>query len=116
MFPHVILTDTWVLSWEEQPGRLVFSIEASLWPGHPNYEPPSPANWTCYKRARLIFGGVGEVLGLCDLTSVHGNIDADGSVDFGSIDELVRLPGGYRIAGEFGNVRMQANSIRLEME
>jgi hypothetical protein len=115
MFDGVLITDTFVLGWRRDANQLVFAVEASLWPEHPDYEPPRPDEWTCYKPAWLVFEGVSSVEGLPDMASAPRFTDADGSQCFGSLDELGTEPGGYRIAGDFGIVRVQATSLRLEV-
>lgn len=79
MFDGVLITDTFVLGWYRDADRLVFTVEASLWPGHPNYEPPQPDEWTCYKPARLVFDGVRTVDGLPEMAVVPRSTDADGT-------------------------------------
>ena len=115
MFDGVMITDTFVLGWCREEDRLVFEVVASLWPGHPAYESPRPGEWTCYKKARLVFCEVCAVNGLPDPSAVAPTTDADGSQDFGSLSELAIEPGGYRIAGDFGMVHVQAGSVRLEI-
>jgi len=115
LFDGVMIQDTWVLGWHHEPGRLVFDVEASLWPGHPDYEPPRPGEWTCYKPAQLVFDGVQAVEGLLETAVAPRGTDADGSQDFGSLSELKAEPGGYVIAGDFGTVRIKADSIKLEI-
>lgn len=115
MFDGVLITDTFVLGWHPEADRLVFDVEASLWPGHPDYVPPRPGEWTCYKPARLVFEGVESVFGLPDMASAPRGTDADGSRDFGSLCGLTSEPGGFMIAGDFGVVRLRATSVRLEV-
>ena len=115
MLDGVSFTDTFVLGWSREVDRLVFDVEASLWPGHPAYEPPRPGEWTCYKPARLVFEGVQDAEGLPDMASVPRSTDADGNWDFGSLHELTPEPGGFRVAGDFGVVRVHAASVRLEV-
>ena len=115
MFDGVLLTDTFVLAWHQHGDDLVFEVYASLWPGHPEYEPPRPGEWTCYKRARLVFGGVSAVNGLPASTDAARYRDRDGGQDLGSLNELAAEPGGYRIVGDFGIVHVQARSVRLEV-
>jgi hypothetical protein len=55
VFDGVTLTDTFVLDWKHEGDCLVFTVLASLWPGHPAYESPKPGEWTCYKRGRIVF-------------------------------------------------------------
>jgi hypothetical protein len=113
VFDGVLITDTFVLGWHREADRLVFVVEASLWPGHPEYEPPRPSEWTCYKPAHLVFEGVQSVSGLPEIASVPRGTDSDGSHDFGSLSELAVTPGGFVIAGDFGLVRVRAASCRL---
>jgi len=113
---HVMLEDSWVLGWRLESDRLVFAIEASLWPGHGSYESPKPGEWTCYKRGRLVFEGVRDVQGLLDLNGLSPHTDPDGTQDFGSIDLLALTEGGFRIIGKFGDVLVQASSVRLDLE
>src|SRR5687767_10843547 len=90
------LEDSWVLGWRRYPehAQLVFTIDASLWPGHPAYEQPPPSDHTCYKHARLIFDGVVEVNGLPAMDDVKPITDPDGSIDYGNIEGLRRLQNG----------------------
>jgi hypothetical protein len=115
VFEGVLTTDTYVLGWHREAERLVFDVEASLWPEHPDYEPPRPGEWTCYKPARLVFEGVESVANLPDMASVPRSTDANGSQDFGSLSELAADASGFVIAGDFGVVRVFAASVRLEV-
>ena len=109
----VMVDDCWVLGWRATNDQLIFDIEASLWPGHPNYEPPKPDHWACYKRAQLIFSGVREVVGLLPMSEAKSTTDPDGSVDYDSIDSLEQTNGGFSISGEFGDVFVSANAMQL---
>jgi hypothetical protein len=107
MFEGVLINDTFVLGWHREAEQLVFAVEASLWPEHPDYEPPRPNEWTCYKRARLVFEGVSSVEGLPDMASAPRCTDADGSQCFGSLDELAPSQGatGSLVTSELSGFR-----------
>jgi hypothetical protein len=115
VFDGMLTTDTFVMGWHREADRLVFDVEASLWPGQPDYEPPRPGEWACYKPARIVFDGVESVSGLPDMASAPRSMDADGSQDFGSLNELAAEAGGYLIAGDFGQVRVRAAAVRLDV-
>jgi hypothetical protein len=115
MLDGVLITDTFVLDWYFEPRRLVFVVDASLQPDHPANERSKPNEWACYKPARLVLDDVECVEGLLEPASAPGHTDPDGSHDFGSIDELVSIVNGFRICGEFGDVQITANSVRLEV-
>lgn len=79
MFDGVLTTDSFILGWHREGDRLIFVLEASLWPGHPDYERPRPDEWTCYKPARLVFEGVHSIEGLPEMVSAPRSKDADGT-------------------------------------
>jgi hypothetical protein len=112
-FVGVRIDDCWVMGWSVSPGKFVLEIEASLWPGHPAYEAPQPDEWTCYKRAELVFEGVASVQGLVRQEDVSPHSNPDGSKDYGSIDSIDAFEGGYRVVGEFGDVTLTASELRL---
>jgi hypothetical protein len=118
MFDGVDLEDSWVLGWYVDVGhnRLVFGLEASLWPGHEYYVPPSPAEHTCYKRARLCFERVASIDGLSPMDAVKPNVDPDGSIDYGNIEGLHQADVGiYKFGGDFGEVIIKCEGVRLEL-
>jgi hypothetical protein len=115
MFDGVLITDTFVLGWHREADELLFDVEASLWPEHPEYEQRLSGDWTCYKPSKLVFTGVRSVEGLPDMCAVPRSTDPDGSQDYGSLDELVAVPGGYRIVGDFGAVHVQATALRMQI-
>lgn len=114
-FQFVDLTDSCVLSWEQSGGDLVFDVEASLWPGHLHYQAPRPNEWTCYKRARLIFPRAVRVDGLLSMNEATSSTDPDGTVDYDCIDFLEQNDSGYRLVGEFGEVTIKSDQLRFEV-
>ena len=117
MFEGVMWEDSWLLGWRHEDNRLIFTVEASLWPGHPAYEAPRPGEWTCYKRGRLVFEAVRSVDGLPG--SEGGTppyADASGERDFGSIDHFSAAEGGYRLGLDFADVLVQCETVRLEFD
>jgi len=118
MFDGVDLEDSWVLGWYVDAGRnrLVFELEASLWPGHKYYVPPPPAAHTCYKRVRLIFERVAGIVGLSPMDAVKPQVDPDGSIDYGNIEGLRQTgEGAYKLGGDFGEVSIKCEGVRLEV-
>ena len=118
MFDWVDLEDSWVLGWHLDAAwhQLIFDLEASLWPGHEYYVPPSPEEHTCYKRARLIFERVASIEGLSPMDAVKPNIDPDGSIDYGNIEGLHQAGEGiYKFGGDFGEVKVKCAGVHLEI-
>ncbi len=114
----VDLEDSWVLGWryDAPAGRLTIEVEASLWPGHPAYGPPVAGEHTCYRRATLTFEGVASVAGLRTQVEVPGHLDPDGTRDYGSLDALEGADGVFRLAGEMGDVTVEAAVLRLRVD
>lgn len=112
----VMVDDCFVLGWRHVENTLIFEIEASLWPGNPHYEEPKPGDWTCYKRSKLVFSGVREVSGLLPMHQVRTTTDPNGTKDYGTIDVLTEIPGGFKIIGEFGDVTVIAEDMWLDIQ
>ena len=116
-FDNILLEDTFVLSWHQSSGSLSFSVLASLLQSHSEATPPTSGDWACYRPGLIQFSGASSVSGLLPQESVPPTRDADGSVDYGCIDELSLVqPGEYRIAGEFGVVTVSADGVSLALE
>jgi hypothetical protein len=114
LLKDIYTQDCWVLNWIFENNNLVFSIQASLWPGHPLYEPPPPDAYTCYKNANLTFHNVSSVNGLLEMEDVKPTIDPDGSKDYGSIDVFRKIENDFEISGDFGRVFIKAENVTLE--
>ncbi|PPJ43924.1 hypothetical protein [Pseudoxanthomonas sp. KAs_5_3] len=113
-FDDILLEDTFVLSWHYASDSLTFSVLASLLQSHPEATPPVSGDWACYRPGLIRFSSVSSVSGLLPQDAVLPTQDADGSLDYGCIDELSILrPGEYRIAGEFGVVTVAAREAAL---
>ena len=113
-FSQVNLEDTFVLAWHSVPGEIVFHVLVNLCQDHPLAAPPSGGDWACYRPAVIAFQAVTAVSGLNPQASVIPTEDADGSLDYGTIDHLSVGPDGeYRICGEFGDATIRARSVRL---
>lgn len=116
IFRSVDLTDSWVLSWRQVDGNLVFEVDASLWPGHPRYAEPPKGDWTCYRSATLTFPRARHVEGLRSMATTQSSTDPDGSVDYGSIDTLCRNEdGSYLLIGDFGEVTIRSDELRFDV-
>ncbi len=115
-FDNILLEDTFVLSWHQGTDSLTFHVLASLLQSHPDASPPAAGDWACYRPGILEFSGVSAIRGLLPQESVVSTTDPDGSVDFGTIDDLALVgPGEYRIVGEFGVVTVAAREVSLAL-
>ena len=111
---NILLEDTFVLAWHQGPESLTFHILASLLQTHPEASPPATGDWACYRPGIIQFSGVSSVRGLLHQASVNRTTDAEGSVDYGCIDNLSSTQAGeYRITGEFGDVSVVAREVSV---
>ncbi|MDK9689509.1 MAG: hypothetical protein OEL49_01500 [Azospira sp.] len=113
-FSEVYLQDTFVFAWHASSDEVVFHVLAHLSQGHPLATLPSKGDWACYRPGLIVFQSVTSVVGLQPQSSVISTQDADGSLDYGTIDSLSVGPNGeFQICGEFGDVTIHAESLRL---
>lgn len=107
------LEDSWVRQIMAGPGLLVLVLDAVLRETHPEYQPPHDAEQYCYRRAFLTFTGVQELEWKDQLA--RGTEDASGTVDFGTVDVLEQMDDGWRMAGDFGTIRLRGGTATLEL-
>jgi hypothetical protein len=114
----VDLEDSWVLGWSLNPAgtQLRFTLEASLWPGHPSYSQPKPGEYTCYRPATLYFEQVVELTGLLPQEKASSTVDPGGTRDYGNIEGLVEAGGAYSFSGSMGDVHLLSKRLRLVIE
>lgn len=115
LFKGIDLNDSFVLGWSLEAGRLAVELEASIWPESDYYIAAKPDEYTCYRKATLEFVGVNEVHGLLPIESVRFTKDPDGSIDYGTIDTLVKLESTYQVSGDFGEVEIIGGELRFEV-
>ena len=114
-FEGIDLNDSFVLSWEQSSDKIVFKLEASIWPQSAYYSKPKPNEHTCYRKATLTFSGTKEVNGLRPMETVKPTIDPDGTSDYGNIDSLIKSSNGYSIIGEFGAVKILGGELEFRI-
>ncbi|MGL6213046.1 hypothetical protein [Billgrantia desiderata] len=115
-FDNILLEDTFVLSWHQDARVLIFRVLASLLQSHPAASLPTAGEWACYRPGIIEFSEVSSVCGLLQMECVVSTTDPDGSIDYGTIDGLVKIgQGQYRIIGEFGVVTVSAHDVSLTL-
>jgi hypothetical protein len=97
-----------------EPGTLTFKMELVLREGHPDYHPPKLGEQYCYRSGLLIFRQVTSLSWVGP--SVRPAVDATGEKDYGSVDELRVEAGGYRLIGDFGDIRVISASPEVLLD
>jgi hypothetical protein len=110
VFQQVDLHDSFIIGWTYSDDAFFIDMEASLWPGHDAYEAPKEGQYTCYKKARLLFRNPINIVGLSAQYEVKPNKVTQGEIpDYGTIDNFKIGNGEFRLSGKFGNVTVWAS-------
>ena len=115
LFKGIDLNDSFVLNWAQEAGLLRFELDASIWPGSEYYSKPVDEEYTCYRKATLMFKGVQSIVGLKSIESVPSTTDPGGSADFGNIETLSQTESGFQLSGDFGSVKITGGELRFEV-
>ncbi len=105
IFKGIDLNDSFVLDWSYESECLSFELEVSIWPESAYYVEPRPGEYTCYRKATLVFENVKAVTGLKAKDAVITSTDASGSVDYGNIDSFIVLNNGFEFEGDIGCIK-----------
>ncbi len=115
-FSGIDLEDSFVLGWCRTADKLVFDLEFSLWPGHPEYEEPKRGEHTCYKHGRLIFRNAQGIQGLLPMKHAPSTQDPNGTIDYGNVERLEwDADGRVSVDGDFGAVRFTSDEPLVEL-
>ncbi|UZH09801.1 MULTISPECIES: hypothetical protein [unclassified Halomonas] len=114
LFNGIDLNDSFVLGWQTEDQRLSFDLELSIWPASEYYTSPKDGEYTCYRRAVLVFDQIERYRGLLSMDEAPRSTDASGEIDYGNIDRLVVRGNQYIVEGDFGRVEVQGGGLRLE--
>ena len=115
IFKGIDLNDSFVEHWSCKNSCLVFDLEASIWPESKYYTKPLKDEYTCYRKASLTFCGIHSIIGLLPIESVQESKDLDGSIDYGNIEELNKTHDGFKLVGEFGDVKIKGGELCFEI-
>lgn len=116
VFKGIDLNDSFVLDWRFEDNCLCFELQASIWPESTYFVKPKPNEYTCYRKAILQFVDTVAVTGLKPKSAVMSATDPDGSIDYGNIDTLQVIDGGFELTGDFGNVNISGGKLRFEIQ
>jgi hypothetical protein len=92
---------------------VTFSLDLALTDKHPDYAPPKPDEYLCYRRGVLVFSGVTRLAWL-DQHSRRPH-DASGEVDYGNVDSMTWDDGTYRLEGSVGTLEIAARSVAVAL-
>jgi hypothetical protein len=110
----VYLEDSYVLEILEEPGELIFKLDAVLTPECPAYRPPRPDEQYCYAAGCLVFP---SVLSIDWIERTDQKFtDASGEQDLGNIDVLKRDGDFFVAEGDWGKVRVQSAEPQFELD
>ena len=109
VFKSVDLNDSFVIGWKSSEESFFIDMDVSLWPGHSDYEEPKSNEYTCYKKARLLFREPKNIEGLIPIQEVAPNKVKQGEIpDYDTIESFAVGKSGFHIVGGFGDVTLSA--------
>lgn len=111
-FENIYLEDSFVLDIEAHPGLLRLRLDAVLTEDHPEYSAPGPDEQYCYRSALIQFNGVTRLHWLA--SSFRPAVDANDEIDYGGIDQFGRDGDTYVLAGDFGQIDVEASGCTIE--
>lgn len=109
-----VLEESWVLTITCMPGLVEFNMELVLSRDHPQLRPARPGEAFDIRAGRLVFEGVDELI-----WSRQGSFpatDASGEVDWGHIDSLTWNDGRFDLEGDWGKMRLDARTVRVDLD
>lgn len=111
-FKDVFLEDSFVLEIKETSESIVFTIETILTKNHSLYEDPKPEEFYCYKKAQIQF------LNLSSVDWIKKNLnfissDANNQSDLGNIDSFYYKNKTYHLEGDWGEVEIKCDDVKL---
>lgn len=112
-FQSLYLEDSFILDVLARPGSVVFEVELVLTGDHPDYRPPPPNEQHCYRRGRITFEGVTRLTWLSkNISPARG---ATGEIDYGGFDTFRVNGSTFVVAGEFGELNLEASGCTVSM-
>jgi hypothetical protein len=113
-FDGIYLEDSYLLTIEETPSKIVFFLETVVLENHKLYSKPDNEHF-CYRKAKMIFS---NYLSLNWIEKIMKPIvDLDQSIDYGNIDVFYKENNRYYLEGEWGKleiISMNEPSIDFE--
>lgn len=109
----VVLEASWIRSVIASPGRLLVMLEAVIAKDSPRLEQPRPGEQHFWLPGVLQFDGVTELRWTGQ--PVSPNQDADGSTDYGNLDQLSFDRDHFHLESEAGVIDVVASGITLDL-
>jgi hypothetical protein len=112
-FEHLYLEDSFVLGMVEGDRDLRLSMKLVLTPAHPGYQAPPKGTQHCYRVGTILFSGIRSKQWLH--RTFRPSTDASSQVDYGSIDTFLSDAGVYVLEGDWGEVRIEADTVSVHL-
>ena len=108
---HVYLEDSYLLAIGESDCELRFEVEAVITEAHPRWSTPKPGEQYSYLRVDLVFADPRRIDWIeRKLKPIAG---PDGEIDHGNIDSFVWDVSWFELQGEWGHIRVDADTLTV---
>lgn len=110
----ILFEDSYVLAISVEPYRVVCAMDFLLTPEHPMYCAPRIGERACFRRGRIEIGNFRRIL--WDATGYTASTDANGEVDFGTLDDFVEIGDAWKLSGDWGDLVVSGGEISISID
>lgn len=110
----ILFEDSYVLSISAEPYKVVFAMDFVLTSEHPSYCPPRPGERACFRKGKIEIGKFRRLL--WDASGYSPSTDAEGELDFGSLDEIVKIDDVWRLSGDWGSLEVSGGEMSVSID
>lgn len=111
---YVLMHKSYVASITLDGPRVTLHCEVLLDPGHPGYRPATSANILPYRRARIIFEGIGKRR--IEIAKDAIELDSEGGWSVGDLYHLHHKDGVYRMDSGCLMLEIEAKGLLVEID
>lgn len=106
-----MLEESYVVAIEATPGGLRLTLDLALRPSHPNFQPPPPDEYLCYRRGDLVFSGVRRLAWTGQ--GLPPAVDSSGEPDYDQMDVLEWDGTFFVLEGLWGRIEVTAEELAV---
>lgn len=113
--PHGILfNESYVLAIHIAPYSVYMKMDFRLTEDHPLYEKPLEPDGGNFMLGEIVVSGFRTVE--WEATGAPPAIEASGGLDFGCLDQIDEISGGWLLGGDWGQLRVLGGSLSATMQ
>ena len=103
--------DSYVLAIVVEPYSLRVSTDFVLTKQHPLYREPAGGERDCFRRGEIRVDGFHRISWLS--SRAKASVDSSGELDFGTLDEFIRVDGILNLSGDWGVIEVDGGDLTI---